>query len=210
MIDRDVTDDEPFVAPAPQDEPTASLTDDGEVIEHTDETRRLVIRPDTDAAAMRPLPGPGPDESLVVDPAVRRRRIASVVVAVATVLGLMLGGGRWLLSRSYYVGLDEQRDVVVYQGIPAQLGPVQLSWVFEETGLDADQLPQDQVFRLEEGIAAVDSSDARDLVAGLREVAAVEAAEDEASGDGATDAPSDTDADATGADDPSPDPSASP
>lgn len=170
----------------------------------------MVIRPDGNAGRMRPLPGPGPDESLVVDPAVRRRRIAGAVVAVATVLGIVLGGGRWLLSRSYYVGLDGG-DVVVYRGIPAALGPLDLSWVHEETGLQAEQLPSEQVRNLEEGIAAVDAGDARDLVRRLRAAADAEQADDEqAVSDtdaGATDAPSD--ATDTGAS-PSPTPDATP
>lgn len=128
----------------------------------------LVIRPDSDAGPARILPGPGPDESVVVDPVARRRRIASIAIGVAVVLGLLLGGGRWLLSRSYYVGLDEQRIVAIYQGVPASLGPLELSWIVEETALTVDDVPAFQEPELEDGIAAVDRQDARNIVDALR------------------------------------------
>ena len=143
----------------------------------------LLIRPDGDAGAFRPLPGPGPDESVVVDPALRRRRIASIVVAVAIVLGLLIGGGRWLLSRSFFVGVEGDR-VVIYNGIPAELGPIEMSWVVEETGLGTDQLSAAQLEQLESGIAAANATDARGIVAGYREAA-------EATGDEGADDPTD-------------------
>ncbi len=136
-----------------------------------DEPRRaagpLVIRPDSDAGPARILPGPGPDESVVVDPVARRRRLASIVIGVAVVLGLLFGGGRWLLSRSYYVGLDEQL-VAIYQGVPASLGPIELSWVVEETALRVEDVPQFQQPLLEQGIPAVDRRDARNIVDSIR------------------------------------------
>ncbi len=127
----------------------------------------LVIRPDSDAGPARILPGPGPDESVVVDPIARRRRLASIAIGVAVVLGLLLGGGRWLLSRSYYVGLDQQL-VAIYQGVPASLGPIELSWVVEETALRVEDVPEFQQPLLEQGIPAVDRRDARNIVDSIR------------------------------------------
>lgn len=127
----------------------------------------MVIRPDHDAGPARALPGPGPDESVVVDPVARRRRIASIAIGVAVVLGILFGGGRWLLSRSYFVGLDGQR-VAIYQGVPASIGPFSPSWIVEETALTTDDVAPFQLPDLEDGIAAADRADARDIVDDLR------------------------------------------
>ncbi len=147
---------------------------------HIDSSRRpdapLLIRPDHNAGPARVLPGVGPDDSVVVDPVARRRRIASIVAGTAIVLGLTLGGGWWLLSRSYFVGLEGD-VIVIYKGIPASLGPLSPSWVVEETSLTIDQIPSFRRPDLEQGIAAVDRGDARDIVSLLR--AAAEASEDQ-------------------------------
>jgi protein phosphatase len=145
----------------------------------------MVIRPDHDAGPARVLPGPGPDESIVVDPVARRRRLASIAVGLAVVLGLTLGGGRWLLSRSYFVGLDGQM-VAIYQGVPASIGPLSPSWVVEETSLRIDDVPDFQQPLLEQGIAAVDRGDARNIVSSLRAAGEAEGAiQDRARDEGA-------------------------
>ena len=152
----------------------------------------VVIRPDSDAGPARVLPGPGPEESVVVDPVARRRRLASIAIGVAVVLGLLLGGGRWLLSRSYYVGLDQQL-VAIYQGVPASIGPVELSWVVEETALRVEDVPEFQRPLLEQGIPAVDRSDARNIVDSIR-------AAGEAEGDPTDEGDAADEGDATGGD----------
>lgn len=151
-------------------EPTPAPVDDDAADEVETASRPagpLVIRPDSDAGPARVLPGPGPDESIVVDPVARRRRIASIAIGVAVVLALVLGGGRWLLSRSYFVGLDGQA-VAIYQGVPASIGPLSPSWVVEETSLRVEDIPTFQRPLLEQGIAAVDRRDARNIVESLR------------------------------------------
>ncbi|MDP8931236.1 MAG: Stp1/IreP family PP2C-type Ser/Thr phosphatase [Actinomycetota bacterium] len=90
-----------------------------------------------------------------------RRLMIALSVAVV-VLGLGALGSWWLLSRSYFVGLDG--DVVtIYQGVPAAVGPIELSWVAERTELESSELPPWFVTRLREGIAAADLSDARKI-----------------------------------------------
>ena len=44
-----------------------------------------------------------------------------VVVLVLGFVALLLGGALFGLSRSYFVGADEQGNVVVYQGVPFDL-----------------------------------------------------------------------------------------
>jgi len=91
------------------------------------------------------------------------QRWTAIVIALA-VLGIAtLGGGRWLLSRSYYVGLDGEQ-VVIYQGVPIQFGPIDLSWISEPTPLTTGDVAEFYVRRLTDGIPATDLDDARRIV----------------------------------------------
>lgn len=95
----------------------------------------------------------------------RRRRIIAIVVAVLLALVLAIAGGRWLLSRSYYVGVHPTSDTVaIYQGIPVEVGPLELSWVVERTGLPLEELPEYYIASLRDGIPAIDRNDARLIV----------------------------------------------
>ena len=95
----------------------------------------------------------------------RTRRIVAVAAALLLVLVLGVAGGRWLLSRSYYVGVHPDSDTVaIYQGIPVEVGPLELSWVVERTGLRLEELPDYFVESLRDGIAAIDRRDARLIV----------------------------------------------
>lgn len=97
-------------------------------------------------------------------PSVARRWIA-ITAAVVLLLVLVFAGGRWLLSRSYYVGIDpDSETVAIYQGIPVDLGPLELSWIVERTQLGIDELPEYFVESLHDGIAAIDRRDARLIV----------------------------------------------
>lgn len=101
----------------------------------------------------------------------RWQRWGAVLLGLAVILALVIGGGQWLLSRSYYVGTDDG-EVVIYQGIPAEIGPVDLSRVHEGTGLDVDDLPEFVVSNLEDdGVHAADLNDARRIVAQYQEMA---------------------------------------
>lgn len=106
----------------------------------------------------------------------RAQRIGGIVVAVALLAAAVVGGGRWLLSRSYYVGLAGE-DIIIYQGVPVDLGPISLSWEYERTDLELDDVPDFNHDDLMEGMTAADLNDARRIVANLR---------DEAEGDDAT------------------------
>lgn len=90
-------------------------------------------------------------------------RFIPVALGLVLLLVLLALGGRWLLSRSYYVGIDRD-TVAIYQGIPVEIGPIELSWVVERTSLRVDALPDYYVASLEDGIAAIDRRDARLIV----------------------------------------------
>ncbi len=87
----------------------------------------------------------------------------AVVLALALIAALVIGGGRFLLARNYFVGLDEGQ-VVIYQGLAASLGPIELARVAETTDLSIDDAPAYFEESLDEGIAAADLSDARRIV----------------------------------------------
>jgi PPM family protein phosphatase len=93
-------------------------------------------------------------------------RSLAIVVGVAVIVGAIYGGGRFLLSQSYYVGLDDEQ-VVIYQGIDAELGPLRLYRVAERSELTLDDIPSYYHLTLEEGLTAADINDARRRVRGI-------------------------------------------
>ncbi len=75
-------------------------------------------------------------------PARRRRPWIGALVGLAF-LGALAYGGWWLYGwtqQQYYVGVVD-RQVAIYQGIPASVGPLSLSTPVELTGTSVDDLP---------------------------------------------------------------------
>lgn len=110
-------------------------------------------------------------------------RIQRMLTVLLVILGLVAAagfGGRWLLARSYYVGISDG-SVAIYNGIPASIGPLELSWVTEETDVSTLEVPPWYVRNLHEGIPAADLDDARRIVANAPRV------EDEEPDDGDAD-----------------------
>ena len=110
---------------------------------------------------------PDPDDRGEGGSVTRGQRVAAVIVVVGLLIGAVVAGGRWVLSRSYYVGLDGEQ-VVVYQGVPSQLGPFELSWVYDATTLTTEDLPDRVVRDLEEGVSATSATDAETLIDNYR------------------------------------------
>ncbi len=91
------------------------------------------------------------------------QRAAAIAIAIAA-LALATGfGGRWLLGLSYYVGVEGDR-VVIFQGVPVELGPIDLSWPIEETGFVLTDFQDFYQNNLREGVAATDLEEARRIV----------------------------------------------
>jgi serine/threonine protein phosphatase PrpC len=107
------------------------------------------------------------DDDDDIPPRGRRRLVAVlvtvVVLAVAATAGVL--GYRWT-QEQYYVGLDDE-DVVIYRGIPQNIGPLVLSAVVERTSLSADDLPAYVQERLAQTIPAASLQAARTRVDGL-------------------------------------------
>lgn len=91
------------------------------------------------------------------------RRVVATMLGMVVLLAL-LGGGTWfLLSQQYFVGLDGEQ-VVIYRGIDASIGPVELSWVVERSTLTVTDVQAWYVPALEAGRPALDRADARRII----------------------------------------------
>jgi protein phosphatase len=113
-------------------------------------------------------------------------KASAIVLGLAVIGGLLFGGTQFLLSRSYFVGLDGAQ-VVIFEGINREVGPIELYRVAERSELRLDDVPLWYRPQLEAGRPAADLGDARAIVRNipLREAEADEA--DEAEDDGPDD-----------------------
>lgn len=73
--------------------------------------------------------------------AIRRRVVwlASLVLLIAAIVAACFFGYQWTQTR-YYVGVAPDGDVSVFQGVQQSIGPISLSHVYEESGVQVDQL----------------------------------------------------------------------
>ena len=91
-------------------------------------------------------------------------RAVAILFATLVIVALLVGGGWFLLSQSYYVGLDDE-EVVIYQGVDLELGPLELFRIVERTGLSGDEVQRwYRDHHLEEGVPAAGLEDARTIV----------------------------------------------
>jgi len=79
------------------------------------------------------------------------------------IAGLVFGGGQFLLSRSFFVGLDGEQ-VVIYEGINRELGPFELYRVVERSEVRIDDVQLWYRPQLEAGAVAADLGDARSTI----------------------------------------------
>lgn len=109
------------------------------------------------------------DEEVEEPPRSRRTWVvALVVVAVLAIVGVILGY-RWTQTQ-YYVGVHEG-DLAIFQGIPQNVGPIELSSVVEVSHTSADDLEDWQRVRVEQTIPADSLADARERVEHLEDEA---------------------------------------
>jgi protein phosphatase len=111
-------------------------------------------------------------------------RASAIVLALVVIGGLLFGGTQFLLSRSYFVGLDGAQ-VVIFEGINRELGPFELYRVAERSELTIEEVPLWYRPQLEAGRPAADLGDARNIVRNIpvREAEDDEPADDEPDGD---------------------------
>jgi len=101
----------------------------------------------------------------------RNRRIAWLVtiglVIIAMIAGLVLAY-QWTQTR-YFVGADGQ-TVAIYQGIQADVGPVSLSSVYQQTSITLRSLPTYTRETVENTISAGSLADAEEIIERLSNV----------------------------------------
>lgn len=81
-------------------------------------------------------------------------------------ISVLIGGFSWWLSQQWFVGSDGTH-VVIYQGIPQNLGPLDFSKRIETTELPIDSLFEVDLENVEDGVTAQDFTDAERIVAEL-------------------------------------------
>ncbi|WP_157154954.1 MULTISPECIES: Stp1/IreP family PP2C-type Ser/Thr phosphatase [unclassified Diaminobutyricimonas] len=95
----------------------------------------------------------------------QRRRITWLVAIALVVAGIATGivaAYQWTQTR-FYVGQSDG-TVAIYQGVQQGIGPISLSSVYQETGIDLDDLPEYTRMTVEQTISADDLQDARAIV----------------------------------------------
>lgn len=106
-------------------------------------------------------PDPRYETQMVATPPPPRRRWRRLVwslVVLALILALAVGAARWALANSWYVGLNDEGYVTIYQGIPDEVASLTLKEAETTTEIHVDDLPEFRREDVREGIK-VDSED---------------------------------------------------
>ena len=131
--------------------------------------KRLAARPENEEFVP-----PSDDflEQLIHEERVRRRwRRATWTGSVLLLVTLLVGAGLLLYNwtqTQYYVG-EHQGTVAVYRGVPATIGPIRLSDVYETTDIAVDDLPAYQHMQVDRTIGAGSLDEARSIVERIRD-----------------------------------------
>ncbi len=92
----------------------------------------------------------------------RRRRVVWLVVVAAAVLAIAAGlfaAYQWTQSH-YYVGVDDGK-VAIFQGVQQNIGPIELSRVYQPTTIEVSSLPS---FQQESVTATINADNLRDAI----------------------------------------------
>lgn len=101
----------------------------------------------------------------------RNRRILWLVAITVAVLALVTAivlGYQWT-QRHFYVGANGD-TVAIYQGVQADLGPIRLSSVYQQTSITLDSLPAYVRQTVEQTISADSLTAAEDIITRLNDV----------------------------------------
>ena len=85
------------------------------------------------------------------------------VVCVVLVLAAAAFGIYSYAQNSYYL-ISENDKVVLYKGLPGEIGPLSLTWLEEKTDIDTSKLPANTASRLKEGISVSSKDEANSLL----------------------------------------------
>ena len=121
-------------------------------------------RPETESPPVEDLPDN--------EPSPRRRWVKPIVIALV-VLALIAGGGYFLLqhlrTNYWYVGVNEDDVVTIFQGRSEDLFGIDLDEPVEVTGLPLADLPENLRDNVEEGRTADSRADAEQIVTDLEQ-----------------------------------------
>ena len=95
-----------------------------------------------------------------------RKLVVALVVVVLLAIGAFFGVG-YLLANSWYVGVNKDGFVTVYEGIPEEIASLNLSEEIEVTDIRASQLPDFLSDNLSSGIKKDSLEDARTQITNL-------------------------------------------
>ena len=101
----------------------------------------------------------------------RNRRIAWLVaisLAAVAFIAALIGGYQWT-QMHFFVGSNGD-TVAIYQGVQADLGPISLSSVYQQTSITLDSLPEYTRQSVEQTINADNLSDAENIIGRLNDV----------------------------------------
>ena len=101
----------------------------------------------------------------------RNRRIAWLVaisLAAVALIAALIGGYQWT-QMHFFVGSNGD-TVAIYQGVQADVGPISLSSVYQQTSITLDSLPEYTRQSVEQTINADDLSDAENIIERLNDV----------------------------------------
>jgi protein phosphatase len=98
-----------------------------------------------------------------------RRRVAwslSVIVIVSAIVGSAVAAYQWTQTQ-YFVG-NYDGAVAIYQGVPENVGPFELSTLYEETGIELESLLPFEQERITNSLPTRSLEEARAIVDRLR------------------------------------------
>jgi len=163
------------------------------------------------AAALRPPPEETP-EGEDGEPEPRPRRHGPLLLALVLLLLLVGAGGygayRWSQTQ-YYVGA-EGSSVAIFRGLTQDVGPISTSDLYSDEDVPLADLPPYQRERVLADIPTAGLTDARRIVATLREQAELCREQAEAAASGSTTSPSASASPSASGASPSPSPSPTP
>ena len=105
----------------------------------------------------------------------RRRRWPIVTTSLVVLLAVIIGGGyvawRWSQDQ-YYIGADNNGQVLIYRGVNQRIAGVSLSHPYQQTGIQLAQVPAPYQQTVKATDAASSLHDAQAIVANVRSAVA--------------------------------------
>jgi serine/threonine protein phosphatase PrpC len=170
LVDIDETTDSAHVPPLTVGSAASPLSFDSDSARRSLRLPTLLLHPlkatQPDPSHFEPESEDYLDELIQEDRARQRRRratwLVSIVIVVLAVVSGCIVGYNWTQSH-YYVG-DDHGYVAIYRGVQQDIGPIQLSSLYEKTSIALADLPAFNRGQVESTISANNLTLAKDIV----------------------------------------------